>query len=348
MTTKIYRRCGIEKPIEEFNKAKKNKDGYNIRCKSCAREMEAFRKEKFSESQTPEQQKEARQKMLKRSRELRAAKPAAEREYKNLMRKLAEYLREIDELTPLVERIQTEENWQSDIELYAINSGMEWVNKTRFYVKGRPEGLTNIEKRHYYMMHRVSPATPEMIDEAVRKEIDKEAGLTGPGDSAEMIKMGEEWDADRAQRATEIPTPEFMANNEARWHVLNNFMPSRDVAHADAMLRHEQAKVRWTRSDSGVNKAQRRVEELEAEQQERDDELYQEHYSMRLPVWQAKAETGEIRTFAEEVPDFYAPREVKEIDPDKARAEAEARLKAKRVRTSTLLDDYRPEFDNNE
>lgn len=347
METKTCRTCDIEKPIDEFNKAKRFKDGYNIHCKSCAREKEALRKEKVSESQTPKQQKEARQTMLKRRRELRAAKPAEERERKNLMQRLAQWLREIDELTPLVERIQTEENWKSDIELNLINSDMAWIDKTRFYVKGRPDGLSNIEKRHYYMMHRVSPATPEMIDEAVRKEIDKEAGLSGFGDSALMIKLGEEMDEAREKRAAEIPTAEFMADYEARWHVMNNFMPSGDAAHADSMLRHEQAKARWARNESGVNKAQRRVEELAGEQQERDDELYREHYSMRLPVWQAKAEAGEIRTLAEELPDRFGPREVKEIDPDKARAEAEARLKAKRVRTSTLLDDFRPEFDNN-
>ena len=36
---KVYKRCGKEKPIEEFGKYSANKDGHRIYCKECWREI---------------------------------------------------------------------------------------------------------------------------------------------------------------------------------------------------------------------------------------------------------------------------------------------------------------------
>lgn len=38
--TKICKRCGIEKPVSEFHKTSRNKDGLNDWCKDCACEYQ--------------------------------------------------------------------------------------------------------------------------------------------------------------------------------------------------------------------------------------------------------------------------------------------------------------------
>lgn len=47
MCTKVCRVCGIEKPLEEFNKDRRQPDGYATRCKECKRAYDRARYEKI-------------------------------------------------------------------------------------------------------------------------------------------------------------------------------------------------------------------------------------------------------------------------------------------------------------
>ena len=49
MTTKKCTKCGIEKPLTEFDKDKSKKDGHASNCKSCKANWRANNKEKLKQ-----------------------------------------------------------------------------------------------------------------------------------------------------------------------------------------------------------------------------------------------------------------------------------------------------------
>lgn len=59
---KICTRCGINKPISEYDKGGRGKDGYQPKCKECRKELRGKNKESISEQQLEWQRKNRRHK----------------------------------------------------------------------------------------------------------------------------------------------------------------------------------------------------------------------------------------------------------------------------------------------
>jgi hypothetical protein len=147
--TKVCRKCGVEKPIEEFNKNKNHKDGLANQCKECARLYRIENKEK-SAAYGKEYRKNNKEKVRARHK-----KYVAENAEKVKQRKRKHYLANKDKI-------------KKTTKLY-LEKNKEKISEYRKAYKAENRDLVNFNTAMYRA--RKLQATPNWLTEEQLEEI---------------------------------------------------------------------------------------------------------------------------------------------------------------------------------
>ena len=148
--TKRCSKCGLVKPVEEFSRCKKNKDGRQYRCKACKNAHYAENREECKE-QSRKYCEDNREKIKERNRKWRAANPdkiaALGREYREANReKIAEYQRKY--------HADNREGHNAQMREYYRANREERKDRVREYAAAQPGGvykLTCVPTGEFYI-----------------------------------------------------------------------------------------------------------------------------------------------------------------------------------------------------